>query len=170
MADNNNTITVVGRIGQEPELHTLANGQEVLNFRVATNERKRAADGTFFDGPTSWFQVAAWGNLARNAQLSFHRGQRVVVHGILRVTEFQPQGGGRTYKAELRATALGHDLSWGTSTFTDAGRASQQQQQAEAPRHEPVREPNREPERETVPAGPAADWSSSLAQLDDTPF
>lgn len=166
MADNNyNTITVVGRIGQEPELHTLANGQEVLNFRVATNERKRAADGTFSDGPTSWFQVAAWGNLARNAQLSFHRGQRVVVHGILRVTEFQPQGGGRTYKAELRATALGHDLTWGTSTFTDAGRASQQQQ-VEAPR----REPDREPELETVPAGPAADWSSSLARLDDTPF
>jgi single-strand DNA-binding protein len=168
MADNDNTITVVGRIGQEPELRTTAKGQEVLNFSIATNERRRAADGTWSDGPTSWFRIAAWGTLARNAQLSFHRGQRVVVHGVLRVNDFQQQGGGRSQSAELRATALGHDLTWGTSTFVDAGRAAAQQATMQAPERE--REPEREPERETVPPTPPSDWGSSLAQLDETPF
>lgn len=165
MADNDNTITVVGRIGQEPELRTTAKGQEVLNFSVATNERRRAVDGTWSDGPTSWFRIAAWGTLARNAQLSFHRGQRVVVHGVLRVTEFQSQTGGRSQSAELRATALGHDLTWGTSTFADGGRA-----QSAQPPQPAASEPERDSELETVPAAPPADWGSSLAMVDETPF
>ena len=46
MADNDNTITLVGRIGQEPELRATTKG-DVVNFTLATSERRRGADGSW---------------------------------------------------------------------------------------------------------------------------
>ncbi len=121
MADNDNTITLVGRIGHEPELRATSKG-DVLTFTIATSERRRGADDTWSDGPTSWFRVSAWNDLARHGHASLHRGQQVIVRGVLTVREFQVEGGGRSKAAELRATALGHDLRWGTSTYVDGAR------------------------------------------------
>ena len=172
MADNDNTITVVGRIGQEPELRTTPQGSDVLNFSVATTERKRNADGSWSDGATSWFRVAAWGPLGRNAHASFHKGQLVIVHGVLKVAEFALEGGTRSHRAEVRATALGHDLRWGTTTYLDGSRATQPtatsapaQQQLGV--QSAVSAP--EPARETVPPTRSADWDTAFGS-EDTPF
>lgn len=174
MADNDNTITLVGRIGQEPELRATSRG-DVLNFNLATSERRRAADGTWSDGPTSWFRVAAWHDLARHAHASLHRGQQVIVRGVVTVREFESEGGGRSKAVELRATALGHDLRWGTTTYVDAGRSATTP--APAPTQEAVaQEPQRgadwgalpatpEPQREPVPA-----TTGGWAAEDETPF
>ncbi|WP_375387926.1 single-stranded DNA-binding protein [uncultured Amnibacterium sp.] len=177
MADNDNTITLIGRIGQEPELRSTSKG-EVLNFTLATSERRRAADGSWADGPTSWFRVAAWNDLARNAHASFHRGQQVIVRGVLTVREFTLESGGKSRNAELRATALGHDLRWGTSDYRDGARpttTAQQDQPAHPGSAQPA-EPGdwgaqalaglQEPQREAVPVGAAAGWSAE----DETPF
>ena len=184
MADNDNTITLVGRIGQEPELHATVKG-DVLNFTLATTERRRGPDGSWSDGTTSWFRVAAWHDLARNAHASLHRGQQVIVRGVLTVQEFPVEGGGRGRNVELRATALGHDLRWGTSSYTDGGRrrateaSSAGTVQGPSPAGSigsdgggagdwgarPEAEP---PRREPVPVGstaPTGDWAA-----DDTPF
>jgi single-strand DNA-binding protein len=165
MADNDNTITLVGRIGQEPELRMTPQGADVLNFSIATSERRRGADGSWSDGPTSWFRVAVWGELGRNAHRSLHRGQQVIVHGVLKVTEYRLEGGGRSQRAEVRATAVGHDLRWGATTFTDAREGAAQV----APAAPVEREPEREPALETVPPAAPADWGGSLAG-DETPF
>lgn len=186
MADNDNTITLVGRIGQEPELRATPKG-DVLNFSIATSDRRRTADGGWSDGPTSWFRVAAWHDLGRNAHASFHRGQQVIVRGVLTVREFQVEGGGRSRNAELRATALGHDLRWGTSAYTDGPRPGATQAASSVEQTLPPVEqtvpagsdpaPTEEqrggdwgapaaPQREVVLAGPAAGWAAD----EDAPF
>jgi single-strand DNA-binding protein len=180
VAENDNTITLVGRIGQEPRLRATAKG-DVLEFDVATSDRRRAPDGSWSDGPTSWFRVSAWDDLGRHAHASFHRGQQVVVRGVLTVREYQTEGGGRGRAIELRATALGHDLRWGTSTYTDAGRPGAQPSQPRSPVEtdgaagwgpEPETPAPREPAppRATVPSSAPADWASSLGGVDDVPF
>ncbi|MBW4042122.1 MAG: single-stranded DNA-binding protein [Acidobacteria bacterium] len=176
MADNDNIITVVGRIGQEPELRATSKG-DVLNFTLATSERKRGADDTWSDGPTSWFRVSAWNDLARNAHASFHKGQLVIVRGVLTIREFQSETGGRSRNAELRASALGHDLRWGTSTYADAGRRNAAQVPSAPPAAPAEPEssdgwgarPGDDDRRETVPAGAAAHWGSEV-EAEDAPF
>jgi single-strand DNA-binding protein len=116
-----NLVTLVGAIGTEPELRTTQQGTDVVNFSLATNERMRNGEGRWVDGPTSWFRVAVWGGLGRNAHASLHKGQRVVVHGALRITEFSTETNGTSRRAEVRALALGHDLTFGTSAFTKGG-------------------------------------------------
>jgi single-strand DNA-binding protein len=167
VADNDNTITLIGRIGQEPELRSTTKG-DVCNFTVATSERRRAGDGSWSDGPTSWFRVAAWHDLARHAHASLHRGQQVIVRGVLTIAEFQLDSGARTRNAEVRATAVGHDLRWGTTTFAD-GRAAARTAvaPAEPDRGSEAAEPR---ERETVPAAAQPGWSSTFSAEDETPF
>jgi single-strand DNA-binding protein len=164
MADN--MVTLVGSLGNEPELRTTQQGGEVLNFRLATNERKRNADGTWVDGPTSWFRVAVWGTLGRNALASLHKGQRVVVQGTLRIAEFTAESGGTTRTAEVKAHAIGHDLAFGTSAFTRNGQQETIQQPAtgQAPSAQQV-----VPEARTLePVG--VGWGAQLAEEDTTPF
>jgi single-strand DNA-binding protein len=172
MAENENTITLVGRIGQEPELRATPKG-DVCNFTVATSERRRAADGSWFDAATSWFRVAAWNDLGRHAHASLRRGQQVVVHGVLTIAEFQT-GNGRGKNAEVRATALGHDLRWGITTYTDqrevdrARSAAQLQPQAAEVTPTAAAPTAAAPEAERRPVAAGGDWSTSYA--DETPF
>ena len=72
---------------------------------------------------TSWFQVSAWGVLGKNAAASIRKGQRVLVHGVLTVREFQGRDGSKGREAAVRATSIGHDLTFGTAEFARAGRA-----------------------------------------------
>lgn len=57
--------------------------------------------------------------MAENAFSSVEKGQPVVVHGRLHVTSYEKEGQPRT-AVEIEARALGHDLSWGVSTFVKA--------------------------------------------------
>lgn len=73
---SNPRITIVGRIGQDPQ--PVGSG---LRLRVATNERKKNESGNYEDGKTSWWTVKLWKNQAENAKGILKKGQEVVVVG-----------------------------------------------------------------------------------------
>lgn len=110
------TITVIGNI-TEPEFKVTANGVEIINFRIASTERRYdKVEEKWGDGATSWYSVSAFRRLAAHAHRSFRKGDRVVVTGRLRIRDWEtPVKKGVT--AEIDADALGHDLLWGTTTF-----------------------------------------------------
>jgi single-strand DNA-binding protein len=69
---SNPTVTVVGRIGQDPE----AVGSNGLRLRVATNDRvKNDATGEWEDKNTSWWTVKAWKRLAEQSKDVLKKGQ-----------------------------------------------------------------------------------------------
>ena len=112
----NETITVVGNI-TEPEFKVTPNGVEIINFRIASTERRYdKVEEKWGDGATSWYSVSAFRRLAAHAHRSFRKGDRVMVTGRLRMRDWEtPVKKGVT--AEIDADALGHDLLWGTTTF-----------------------------------------------------
>lgn len=162
MADN--MVTLVGTIGQDPVQRSTSSG-EVVNFSVATTERIRNPQGNWVDGSTSWFRVNVWGLLGRNALASLHKGQRVVVHGVIRINDFATGGGGTSRSVEVRATALGHDLAFGTSTFAKGSASVVRPPEATESTPRPAAAPERQLVRETVPA-----WAPSSSDDDPTPF
>ena len=163
MADN--MVTLVGTLGTEPELRTTPQGADVVTFRLATNERRRNPQGDgWIDGPTSWFRISAWNQLGRNAQASLHKGQRAVVQGTLRIAEFTTESNGTSRTAEVKATAVGHDLAFGSTTFTRNGRpAAQTPPVPQTPAPQPAPET-----RALEPAG--GGWGAPLVPEDETPF
>lgn len=75
-----NTVTINGNVGSVSEMREY-NGKPVVNFSVAYTPSIRQADGSYADGETTWYKVAAWGNLALRVAASVEKGARVVVIG-----------------------------------------------------------------------------------------
>jgi single-strand DNA-binding protein len=73
------------------------------------------------DGRTSWFTVAAYGQIAGNIAASIDKGDRVNVIGDLAIVDWESDGRKGT-SAEITASAVGHDLMFGLSTFTRIAR------------------------------------------------
>ena len=119
------TITVVGNI-TEPEFKITPNGVEILNFRIASTQRRYdREEEKWTDGATSWYSVSAFRRLAAHAHRSLRKGDRVMVTGRLRLRDWEtPVKKGVT--AEIDADAVGHDLLWGTTTFHRDGAQGRQ--------------------------------------------
>ncbi len=112
---NDMWVTVCGNVGTTPLTTTTARGTKTT-FRVAHTPRVRAGD-EWQDGDTSWYSVVAWNALGDNASASLHKGQRVLVHGRVRVNEWQDDQGRPRQTTEITAEALGHDLRFGITKY-----------------------------------------------------
>jgi single-strand DNA-binding protein len=175
MADGN-TVTLVGTLGADPEVRRTPTGKDVVSFDLVTNERIRAADGSWSDGAPSWFRVTAWNRLGLNAAGSFRKGQRVIVRGVLRVETWKARDGGTGKTVALTAHALGHDLLWGTTAFARNASGTAAEPARTAPADRPADDGWGAPPaddggggaaREPVLAQPS--WSTAMVE-EETPF
>jgi len=78
MSAYNNTITLVGRLGGDPQIEETAAGT-VCNFSLAVNRRKKEGN------ETDWFRVEAWHDTARGVKSNLAKGDRIMLIGELRV-------------------------------------------------------------------------------------
>jgi len=103
-------LTVVGNIVNDPIRRTVGD-QEVLKFRVASNSRRRAADGTWEPGNSLFVTVNCWGRLVSGVGASLGKGSPVIVVGHVHTSEYEDRDGVRRSSTEMRATSVGPDLS-----------------------------------------------------------
>ncbi|MEU8245825.1 single-stranded DNA-binding protein [Nonomuraea sp. NPDC048916] len=110
-------ITLTGNVAAEPRQHTFDDGARVTSLRVLTSHRYfDKKTGQWTDGEKVCFAVRCWRALGENVAQSVKIGQPVVVSGKLRIREFGPEGD-RRFMPEVEASAVGHDLRWGTGSF-----------------------------------------------------
>jgi single-strand DNA-binding protein len=103
-------LTVVGNIVNDPKRRQVGD-QEVLKFRVASNSRRRVADGTWEPGNSLFVTVNCWGRLVSGVGASLGKGSPVIVTGHVHTSEYEDRDGIRRSTLEMRATAVGPDLS-----------------------------------------------------------
>jgi single-strand DNA-binding protein len=103
-------ITVVGNIVNDPKRRQVG-AQEVMKFRVASNSRRRGADGKWEAGNSLFVTVNCWGRLVSGVGASLGKGSPVIVVGHIYTSEYEDRDGIRRSTAEMRATSVGPDLS-----------------------------------------------------------
>lgn len=103
-------ITVVGNIVNDPQGRRVGD-QEVIKFRVASNSRRRTADGTWEAGNSLFVTVNCWGRLVTGVGAALRKGDPVIVAGHVYTSEYEDRDGNRRSTLEMRATAVGPDLS-----------------------------------------------------------
>ncbi len=112
------TISIIGLVATTPKHVVTAAGLTVTTFRFASTQRRYdRAEQKWVDGETNWYTIATFRQLATNVNASVQKGQRLIVAGRLRVRDWATEDKHGT-NVEIDAEAVGHDLSWGTSTFT----------------------------------------------------
>ncbi|WP_371652782.1 MULTISPECIES: single-stranded DNA-binding protein [unclassified Streptomyces] len=113
---NDTLVTLVGNAATRVEYRETATGG-VARFRLAvTSRRFDRQKNAWVDGHSSFYTVWAWRTLGLNLASSVAVGEPLVVHGRLRVRD-EDQDGQRRFSADVEATAVGHDLTRGTSAF-----------------------------------------------------
>lgn len=75
-------ITIIGNLGQAPEMRYTPSGVPVTSFSVAVNRRWTREDGQQ-EEETIWFRVSAWRRQAEICNQYLTKGQRVLVVGRL---------------------------------------------------------------------------------------
>lgn len=101
-------VTLLGRIGQEPDVRFGQSGKAVVKFSLVTNGR-RQVDGAWVDVDTTWWSVVAFGKLAETIADSVHKGQAVIVVGDVKQVEWEKDGQKRV-ALEVTARTVGVDL------------------------------------------------------------
>ena len=90
-------ITIVGRLGRDPEMRYTPNGQAVTSFSVATDRQYTDANGQKVK-ETTWFRVSVWGKQAETTNQYLKKGSMVLVDG--RLTPDPKTGGPRIWKKD----------------------------------------------------------------------
>jgi single-strand DNA-binding protein len=103
-------ITVVGHIVNDPQRRQVGN-QEVIKFRVASNSRRRTADGNWEPGNSLFVTVNCWGKLVTGVGAALGKGAPVIVVGHVYTSEYEDRDGNRRSSLEMRATSVGPDVS-----------------------------------------------------------
>ena len=103
-------ITVVGTIITNPERRWVGD-QELIKFRVASNSRRRTADGNWEPGNSLYATVNCWGRLITGVGAGLGKGDAVIIVGNVYTSEYEDRDGNRRSSLEIRATSVGPDLA-----------------------------------------------------------
>jgi single-strand DNA-binding protein len=113
MADN--TVTLVGNCGRDPEIRYTQGGQAKADFGLAVSRRWQDRASGEWKEQTSWIRVVCWGQLAENVAESVTKGTRVVVTGRLEQREYEADGGEKKQVVEVVADEIAPSLRWATA-------------------------------------------------------
>lgn len=78
-------VTLVGRLGSDPEMKYLDNGTPITEFSLAVNEYTRPAKGKKRGSQTTvWFEISCWNKLAETTAEHLAKGRQVLVEGKMK--------------------------------------------------------------------------------------
>lgn len=144
-------ITIMGHVGKDPEIRSVANGAQVGSFSVAVSEKFRGRDGEQRD-KTTWFQVAAWQNGDNGIVSSVigkyvRKGQQVLIQGVPEIEEYEKDGQKR-YAFKVRLGGPGSTLRLCGTPKAGSDDRQQSSSQSSAP---PSSGPSSDPFDDEIP-------------------
>jgi single-strand DNA-binding protein len=83
-----NKFTLIGRIGNHPELETTKNGKTMLAISIAVSERVYDSKSGQYTNATKWFRFVLWEKQAQALVKVLKQGLRIGVTGKLDPTEY----------------------------------------------------------------------------------
>lgn len=96
-----NKVTLVGRLGKDPEIRHFDNNSSVCNFTLATSESYTDREGKRIE-QTEWHNLAIWRKgLVDVAEKYLKKGHLVYVEGKLRTRSWDDQSGNKRYTTEV---------------------------------------------------------------------
>lgn len=100
-----NKVIIVGRLGADPELKTVGQGQSVARLSIATSENWLSKDGQKQER-TEWHRIVVWGKQAENCAKHLAKGRQVYVEGRLQTRQWEDQQGQKRYTTEIVANTV----------------------------------------------------------------
>ena len=122
-----NKVIIVGNLGNDPEIRTMPNGEQVANITVATSESWTDKNSGEKKTQTEWHRIVLYRRLAEIAGQYLHKGSQVYIEGRLKTRKWQDNNGQDRYTTEIQ----------GDNLQMLGGRQDEPKQQAKASKAKP---------------------------------
>lgn len=96
-----NRVTIMGRVGKDPETRSFTSGDKVANFSVATSERWKDKTTGERKEKTEWHNVSVLGPAVAVVEQYVHKGDQILIEGQLQTRKWQDQAGADRYTTEI---------------------------------------------------------------------
>jgi len=100
-----NSVSVIGNLGQDPDLRYTQQGLAVANLNIAVSEHFRDGNGDA-QKRTHWFRATAFGRTAEIAGEYLRKGSKVGISGQLVQRTWQDDQGNNRSAVEIRVNQL----------------------------------------------------------------
>ncbi len=100
-----NRVTLIGRLGKDPETRTIPTGKKVAHFSLAVSERWKSAQGENKEN-TEWVNVEAWERLGEICQQYLHKGKLIYLEGRLKTDKYEDKSGETKHFTKVVATSM----------------------------------------------------------------
>lgn len=111
MAGSLNKVTLIGNLGNDPEIRSMNNGGKVATLSVATTESWKDKQSGEKREKTEWHRVVIFGDgLVRVAENYLKKGSKVYIEGSLQTRKWQDRDGNDKYTTEVVLQGFGGTL------------------------------------------------------------
>lgn len=118
-----NRVTILGRLGAEPEIKRTQSGKLFASFRLACEERWRDKQSGQLEKRTEWVPVVVWTEfLAERVEEHAHKGMMIFVEGKYQTREGTDQSGNKRYYTEVIVNGVGTTVEIPGATRSEGSR------------------------------------------------
>jgi len=101
-----NKVIIVGFLGNDPEIRTMPNGEQVANITVATSESWTDKNTGEKKTQTEWHRIVLYRRLTEIAGQYLTKGSQVYIEGRLKTRKWQDGNGQDRYTTEIQGDNL----------------------------------------------------------------
>ncbi len=98
-----NRVTLIGRLGKDPEVRRLESGAAVAKFSLATSETYKDKDGNKQE-TTEWHNIVVWRTQAEIAEKYLKKGMLVYLEGKLTYRDYTDKDNVKKFFTEIVAS------------------------------------------------------------------
>lgn len=163
-----NKVTVLGRLGKDPEVRHFENGSVVAKVVVATSEKYTNKEGQKVE-TTEWHNIVFWGGLAGVVEKYVKKGDQIYVEGKLKTRSWDDQDGNKRYATDIQAREMVM-LGGNRNAANTENRAPESVYEAEAQNHAPKTETNTSYNNNATQTATVATAVTAKKNEDGVPF
>ena len=114
-----NKVILIGNLGQDPDIRTMNNGEQVANFSLATSETWNDRHSGEKREKTEWHRCVAYRRLAEIISQYVRKGSKLYLEGRLETRKWQGNDGQNRYTTEIIVNEMQmlDSRSGGTGTY-----------------------------------------------------
>lgn len=99
-----NSVQLIGRLGNEPEVRTFESGKKMATFTLATSEVYYNNQGEKVE-ETQWHNIVVWGKKVDVVESYVKKGQEIAIQGKIQTRSYEKEGEKR-YITEINLNEL----------------------------------------------------------------
>ncbi len=138
MARGVNKVILIGRLGKDPEVRYMPNGNAACNVSLATSESWKDKQTGEQKERTEWHNLQFYRRLAEIAGEYLRKGSQIYVEGRLQTRKWQDKNGNDRYTTEIVVNEMQMLDSKGGGSAGFNNEPAPQQQSSAAPAPSPA--------------------------------